>query len=322
MKKNWKQLFIISVIILFLVGCSAENTDPSSNEELESGKIQVVTSIFPMYEIVKEVAGDRADVSLMVGANEDAHHYEPSAQIITQVNEADVFIYSSDIMEFWVESLLAVVENDNLQVIEFGQDVHFEIEDEHDYHDYDEEDHSNEGHDHGGLDPHIWLDLVAVNEQLPVVVDALSEMDPEGASEYASNAEQFSLDLLTLNEEYIAAFSEAENRTFVVQHQAFGHLAHAYDLEQVAIGGLTTEVEVSPRSMAEIVDFVMGQNVPVIYYQSNQNSGVAETIAQETNTEVAILYDLENFPAGLEAEGNLYLVAMKHNLNQLKKSIH
>ena len=113
MKKKIRLASVLFMATLFLLACTSPETAEEQNEN-----IHIVTSMFPVYEITKEIAGDQADISVMVGANEDAHHYEPSAKAVASVNEADVFIYSSDEMEFWVESLLAVVENDDLTVVE------------------------------------------------------------------------------------------------------------------------------------------------------------------------------------------------------------
>lgn len=310
MKNVLVKLSAVITILLLVTACG--NNEQEANES--ESQLQIVTSIFPMYEIIREITGDRATVSLMVGLNEDAHHYEPSAQAVASVNDADLFLYSSDEMEFWVPSLLDVVESEKLEVIEFGEEIDFAIGE--DAHAHADDDHN---HDHGGMDPHFWLNPNAIVSQLGRVVTALTTIDADGAEVYQENAEAFKVELLILHEAYTEAFEQAEHRVFVVQHQAFGHLAHAYHLEQVAVGGLTTEVEPDPKQLAEIVDFVKGQKVPVVYYQSGENSAIAETIAAETNTETAVLYDLESTPLG---EPDItYIEAMYENLEQLKKSI-
>ena len=317
MKKIMTYLFVAFSALSILSACSSDDNPPTKSEA--EGDIQVVTSIFPAYEITRAIAGEEANVSLMVGANEDAHHYEPSAQAVASVNEADVFIYSSDEMEFWVESLLAVVENDDLQVVELAEGLDLSVEDPpaEDTHD----DHGHEGHDHGDVDPHFWLDPVAVNNQLSVIVEAFAVVNPGNQTIYEENAEDFSNKLNDLHQAYEEALGGASRREFVVQHQAFGHLANRYDLDQIAVGGLTTEVEPAPRELAGIVDFVREQDVPVIYYQSGGNSAIAETIAQETATGIAVLHDLESEPVSVSEEENGYLEAMAQNLEQLKKSI-
>lgn len=328
MKKMIRLFTVLFVAAGILIGCTNNN---DAEVEEQNDTIHIVTSMFPMYEITKEIAGDRAEVSVMVGANEDAHHYEPSARAVASVNEADVFVYSSDEMEFWVESLLSVVENDDLIVVELGDGIDFEIhseldhedEDHHeDEHNHDDVEHHDHAHDHGNLDPHFWLNPVSVENQLPLIVDALRQVDEEGKDIYEKQAARFSEELLTLDQMYQAAFQSAENRSFVVQHQAFGHLAHQYDLEQVAIGGLTTEVEPNPKQLAQIVTFINEQQIPVIYYQSGSSSSIAETISNETNTGVGVLYDLESLPADFQDAQRPYIEAMKENLEQLKKSIN
>lgn len=319
MKRFWKLFLSVSVILLFVTACSEEATP---NTHSDSDQLHVVTSIFPMYEIVKEVAGDRADVSLMVGANEDAHHYEPSAQAVASVNEADIFVYSSENMEFWVSSLLDVVENDTLEIVEFSKGLDLELEEsDHSEALEDLEDVEEHGHKHDDVDPHFWLNPLNIKDQLPLIVNALTVADPEGEKDYTENAEKFSQSLTDLDRAYTEAFLDAKQRTFVVQHQAFGHLADHYDLDQVAVGGLSTEIETSPQALSKIIDFVNEQNVPVIYYQSGDQSATAEAIAKETGTDIAVLYDLESKPADLESEENLYLEAMAKNLEELKKAI-
>ena len=153
MKKFWKLFLPISAFLLLVAACSEETANTHSDSE----RLNVVTSIFPMYEITKEVAGDRADVSLMVGANEDAHHYEPSAQAVASVNEADVFIYASENMESWVDSLLDVVENEDLESIEFSKGLDLELEESnHSEALEDLEDGEEHGHEHDDVDPHFW----------------------------------------------------------------------------------------------------------------------------------------------------------------------
>lgn len=316
-----KVVSILFITTILLIGC-ADTTEQDSVESEDT--VQIVTSMFPMYEITKEIAGNRAEISVMVGANEDAHHYEPSARAVAAVNEADIFVYSSDEMEFWVESLLSVVENEDLIVVELGEGIDFEMhsDDDHDHDDdHDDHGHGHDGHDHGNLDPHFWLNPVSVESQLTLIVDALLAVDSEGKDLYEAEAKRFSDELLALDQAYQEAFESATNRSFVVQHQAFGHLSHQYELNQVAIGGLTTEVEPSPNQLAKIVELINEQQLPIIYYQSGESSTIAETIANETSTEIGVLYDLESMPAAFENADQPYLDAMKENLNQLKLSI-
>lgn len=336
-KKTIVKTFLLTLSLFVLAACGSNsgNSGDSSGSGSDDEKITVMTSFYPMYEFTKEVAGDRANVDVMLSSGEDAHSYEPSAQDVAKVTEADAFVYSSDEMEYWVESLLQTVENEDLILARASDGLSEEAtpssssEEDHAGHSHEagsheghsQEEHSHGDHSHEGGDPHNWLDPLAVVEQVDVIRDSLIEADPEGETTYTQNAEDFKAELQQLHEDYEAELSGAENRTFFTQHQAFGHLANRYDLEQVSIGGLSTEVESSPSRIAEITQEVVDQQVPVIYYQSGGDSSLAETVAEEAEIEAAPLYDLESQTEEMEEQGLNYIGAMRQNLENLKMSI-
>lgn len=321
-KKKLKWLMILLILPFFILACG--KIEEADNLPVENQKIQIVSSIFPVYEIVREIAGDQADVHLMVGSGEDAHHYEPSAKAISLVNQADAFIYSCDEMEFWASDMLNVVENNNLSVFQLGQGLDLAIEEDHEE---EEENHAHEeeddhGHDHGGIDPHYWLNPLAIHKQIPELINLLSEIDPGGEEIYSANGEKLMETLTKLDKDFQSAFAGANNRSFIVQHKAFGHLANRYNLEQLSVGGLSTEVEPNPKDLIKIIEFVNDNQTEVIFYQSGNTSAVAETIARETGAEISILYDLENKPEGIKEADNYYIAAMYHNLKELEKVIN
>ncbi|WP_423188535.1 metal ABC transporter solute-binding protein, Zn/Mn family [Alkalibacterium sp. f15] len=296
-----------------------ETVDMISNEE---EKLSVVTTFYPVYEFTERVAGDRADVEMMISGGTDVHHYEPSARDIALINDADMFVFSSHEMETWVESMLASLDNEDIIIVEQAEaiDLMEPLADDH----VDEEDdhgHEEDETDVHNLDPHVWLDPVLVQDQVETMKEAFIAVDPEGTDDYTQRAEEFQSELQELHEMYEAAFSEATQRRFVTQHEAFGYLARRYDLTQMAVGGISTEVEVSPSRIAEINHLVEDYDIPVIYYQEGANSSIAETVANETGTEVAELYSLEYLPGAIQDEGQGYIEAMTRNLEALQQSI-
>lgn len=318
-KRKLPLIITLLFLLLFISACGkSEEAIPGITD---SSKPQIVTSIFPVYEIVREIAGDQADVQLMVGAGEDAHHYEPSAKSIMLVNEADAFIYSSDEMEFWASDMLTVVENESLHTVQLAEGLDLEIESSEE-HEEPETEGDHEEHNHGNIDPHIWLDPVAMSEQLPMLIDTLTEIDPAGAEAYQANGAKLTAALEKLDAAFRASFQGASKRSFVVQHKAFGHLAKRYNLTQMSVGGLSTEVEPNPKDLIEIIKFVEENDTEVIFYQGGDTSAVAETISAETNADFSVLYDLENKPEGIEESGNVYLKTMYHNLEELKRVIY
>lgn len=319
MRKKIKKWLIPLFFLSLLLSACARTEDPDI-DAANTNKAQIVTSIFPVYEIIRELAGNQADVHLMVGSGEDPHHYEPSAKAINLVNQADAFIYIDDEMEFWASDMLKVIENEDLAILPLSDGLDLNIEESHEE---DEETNEDEhGHSHGDIDPHYWLDPLAVSKQIPEIVKILSEIDTEGKAIYEKNGQEFIYRLEKLDEDYKESFAEADKRTFVVQHKAFGHLAKRYDLEQLSAGGLSTEVEPNPKDLIETIKFVRENDTEVIFYQSGNTSAIAETIAKEANAEISILYDIGNKPQGIEESDNYYIDAMYHNLEELKKVIY
>lgn len=298
---------------------SEETADSLSAEETlsqDEDKLSVVTTFYPVYAFTQEVAGDRADVEMMISGGTDVHHYEPSARDVAMINEADMFVYSSPEMETWVESMLASLDNEDILIVEQAEAVELleALEDDP------EEDEDEATHDHA-LDPHIWLDPVLVQDQVETMKEAFVELDPENAEEYTQRSEDYQTELQDLHEAFVTAFSEAANRRFVTQHEAFGYLARRYDLIQMSVGGLSSEVEVSPSRIAEINHLVEEHEIPVIYFQEGASSAIAETVANETGTEIAELYSLEFLPETIQNEGQGYIEAMRANLEALQGSI-
>lgn len=321
MKKlhKWLSLGAVSSVVFFLAACTSPATEESAGTT-EEDKLQVVTTFYPMYDFTKQVAQENADVSVLVPSGTDTHGFEPSAKDVAQIQEADVFVYNSAEMETWVPSILESIDTTDLIIVNASEGIellegsHSEEEEEHDH------DHEEEGHSHE-VDPHIWLDPVLAQEEVTNIKEGLAEADPENEATYMENTTAFQTELQQLDEEYAAAFENAENRTFVTQHAAFAYLAERYDLHQVAISGLSTDAEPSPSELTEMTNFINAQNVEYIYFGKTTSSAISETLANETDTQLAVLDPIEGITEADQEAGIDYLQAMRNNLDALKLSI-
>lgn len=330
-KKTYLTAVLIGLVLtVILIGCGNEGSDTeetaldeSVSEETET--LKIVSTFYPMYDFAQNVAQEEAEVSLMVPAGTDTHAYEPSAQDMAQIQEADVFIYSSEEMETWVPAALEAVDSEDLLVINASEGISFIENSEEDDHDHDhDEDHDEEEeeeeHSHA-VDPHVWLDPVLAQEQVINIRDGLIEADPENQEIYENNAAAYNEALQELDQDYEAALSDAENRTFVTQHAAFAYLADRYNLEQVSIAGLSTEEEPSPAVLAELNEYVTEHDIHYIYYGTTASSAIAETLANEADVELAVLNPIEGFTAEEQEAGLNYIEAMRSNLEALQLSI-
>lgn len=317
MKKlhKWLSLSAVSSLVFFLAACTSPA--PEESGTTEGDKLQVVTTFYPMYDFAKQVAQDNADVSVLVPSGTDTHGFEPSAKDVAKIQEADVFVYNSAEMETWVPSILESIDTNQLVIVDASEGIEL-LEGSHS--DEEEHDHEEEGHSHE-VDPHIWLDPVLAQEEVETIKEGLVEADPENEAVYTENAEAFQTELQQLDEEYAAAFQNAENRTFVTQHAAFAYLADRYDLHQVAISGLSTDAEPSPSELTEMTNFINEQNVEYIYFGKTTSSAISETLANETGTQLAVLDPIEGITQADQEAGIDYLQSMRNNLDALKLSI-
>ena len=319
-KKSMKWALSLVGATALLAGCGAAG---STTENTESDKLQVVTTFYPMYDFTKQVAQDDAEVSMLLEAGMEVHSFEPSSQMIAEIQDADVFIYNSPEMETWVPDVLASIDTSDMVVICASDAITLlEYEGEAHAHDHEsEEEGANAGHSHT-VDPHVWLDPVLAQTEVSTIADGLAEADPDNAEDYLENAGIYNGKLNELDEAYRAAFEGTENRTFVTQHAAFAYLAARYDLNQISVTGLNAEVEPSAAALATLSDYVKANNISHIYFENNASSQTAETLAEEVGVELAVLSPLEGITEEDQKKGSDYISVMLENLEALKKSIN
>jgi zinc transport system substrate-binding protein len=320
-----KDILKIASLLLLLVGISACGKQEA---EKEDGKLEIVTSFHPMYDFTKNVAKDKANVSMLIDGGVESHDYEPSAKDMAKIQNADVFVYNSNEMETWVETVLENIDTSKVKVIEASKGIELlKGSESHDGEDHDEhadeEEHEGHDHDHGhshAFDPHVWLDPLLVKKEVRTISDALIEIDSKNKDYYEKNTTEYLSKLDKLNDDYVAAFEGAKSRKFVTQHTAFSYLANQYGLEQVAISGLSPDQEPTPKELKGIQDLVKKENINVIYTESSASEKIAKTIADATGADLAVLNPMESVSKKDRENGADYLSIMAENLEALKLS--
>jgi zinc transport system substrate-binding protein len=177
-----KYIIILFVgLMLILNGCTP--TQP------ENEKITVITSLFPQYDFVRQIAKDKVNVSLLLPAGVEPHSFEPTPQTIVSIGNADIFIYTNAMMEPWIEKVIDNVINDDLLIVESSLGIEY-IEHAHEEEEHEDEEHDDEheDEDHGELDPHVWLDPLNAKVMAQNILTALIEVDPQNSEFYQTNA--------------------------------------------------------------------------------------------------------------------------------------
>lgn len=282
-------------------------------------KKTVMTTFYPVYYLAQRIGGDAVEVTMLLEGNQSAHDYEVSAKDAARSQAADLFIYQDDEMEYFVSSLLTLIDTQSVQVLESTASIELLAGDQHDDHE-DHEEHDDHDHEHSHeYDPHTWLDPMIYAKQAENVKQALIELDPENQAVFEENAQQLVDELAQLNEEFETQLSALDNRRIVVQHAAFGYLAHAYDLQQVAIAGISTTQEPSAQELASMQDFIAKEAVKVVFVEPSLDSAIAKAVTSGNDVELRPLRTLEFVSTDEQAQGIDYFSIMRDNLVELTR---
>ena len=310
--------------------------------------LKVVASISILADMAKNIAGDRADITALVGPDSDPHVFSPTPEVAARVAEADVVIVNGLALEGWMDRLLEssgfdgtlVVASSNIKprVLEDDDDDdeaehhHGEAGEEHaheaEHHDGEaEEDHAAEHgehhHHHGGLDPHAWQSLANGHLYVDAIADGLIAADPVDADYYRANRDAYDAQIDALDAEVKAKFADmpAASRTIITNHDAFGYFGDAYGLTFVAPVGFSTEAEPSAKDVAALIRQIRTGGISAVFFESGADRRLVERIAAETSATVGgTLY--AGSLSGPSGPAPTYLDMMRYNARTIAAAIH
>lgn len=311
-------VIIAASFILLLAGCGKQ----VDKEQSGSTKTKVIATIYPVYEFAKQVAGDKAEVTMLVPPGAEPHDWEPSPKDLARIKSAKLFLYHGAGMEP-VEKLLTKEVLGEAKAVEVSRGIELlqasEKEEEHG-HQEEKEPESHE-HEHGHVDSHVWLDPVYARQEVENIALALMEADPVNKEYYRQRADTYKQQLADLDQAYQAAFANTARRDIVTSHAAFGYLSKRYHLQQIPIMGLSPDSEPTPDKMAQVVEFCREHQVKFIFFETLVSPKLAQTIAKETGAGLLVLNPVESLGEQEMQDGKNYLTIMRENLDNLEKAL-
>ena len=340
-----KNLFTVLALVVTLTACGA-NTDTKTNENVddskkieskveegnekdqENEKSVIYTSFFPIYNLAKQIAGDKFEVRSFTNLKTESHGFEPSAKEIAELSNAKLMFTNGAGMEEWEEK---VKESTDVEFVNTTESIDLIKATEEDHEDHDhahEEDHEDANHDHedhdhhhGEYDPHTWLDPANGKAQAKVIADKLSEIDPANKDYYMANYEKIATELDEITNEYKDKFANVENNKFIVPHQAFGYVAREFNLEQIPLNSLTSTGEAGSKVLKEVSDMAKDEKIKTVFYEMGGSDKAAKTLADEIGAEAKPISTLE-FATDEELDSNkTYQEMIKENLEAIYQSL-
>ena len=247
-----------------------------------AGQIAAFVSIVPQKFFVEQIGKDLVEVEVMVEPGANPHIYEPKPAQMAAISKARIyFAIGVTFEEIWLKKLASV--NPKMKIVHTEHGIQKMPMVAH-HHDDGEED-EREHHDHGILDPHIWLSPPLVMVQARNILTALQEVDPAHYSDYEANYKAFVAMLVDLDGELRNIFAGKQGLQFMVFHPAWGYFAHAYGLKQVPIE--MEGKEPKPSQLKELIEHASEHKIKVVFVQPQFSSRSAKQVAKEIGGQVA-----------------------------------
>ncbi len=328
--KRIASLLLTLALTLSLAACAAPR------EKADDGKLQIVATLFPYYDFARAIAGDRADVTLLLSPGREAHSFEPTPLDAVTISESDVFLYNGGEGEYWVDEMLSAA-GEHIAVVarmmdyvdaldeEFSEGMQGADSHDHDDHSHDDHDHEDE-HDSDEVeyDEHIWTSPKNAVVLCRAVCDAICGADPANEDFYRANCDAYCAQLEALDARF-ASLCEIAPRKLLVFADRFPMLyfCREYGLDyRAAFHGCSGDTEPSLATIKYLIDKVADEHIPVVYTVDLSTKKVAAVVSECTGAAVDTLYSMQTVSrADLDA-GETYLTLMERNYEALRKGLN
>ena len=329
MTKN-KKIIIIALIIILIIGIlMVIFVKPKANNKTD--KLSIVTTTFSTYDFTRQIVGDKAEVTLLLGPGVDSHSYEPSAGDLIKIKNADIFIYIGGEMEQWVDKVFEtdIINKDKTKMIQVTECIETieeqEVdgsEEEHHHEDEHGENHEDK-HEHGAFDEHIWTSPSNSIKMVKYLSEQFSNLDNENKDIYIKNAENYIAqidDLRTRIQEIVN--NKKRDRLVFGDKMPMQYFLNEFGLTaSAAFNGCSTEAEPSIKTITYLINKVKEENIPVVLYIELSTGKTAKSIANETGAKTMQIQTLHNISKDDFKNGETYVSLMERNLKVLKEAL-
>ena len=284
----------------------------SCNNIIDNGKLNIVTTIFPIYDIVRSISDDTVNIDLMISPGQDIHSYDPSTDDIINVKKSDLFIYIGDNMETWVDDLTK--NESDMFVLEIAHDERIKLSslEHHEHHD----------HDHN-VDMHIWTNPYYVLIMVELITNALIEVNPSYKELYEKNALEYTEEVNKIIQDInLIVNNKKRNTLYFGAPFAFYYFTTAFGLEHKTVYD-TCSIEVEPTidKILTINKEIIDNDIPVVYTKELLNDNIARKLIEGSNAKLIVLHSGHNVSSSEFEKGITFLEIWHNNIEALKEGL-
>ncbi len=306
---------ILSAVFVLTLFCGCTTVGNKDDE----GKLNVVTTIFPPYDFVRQIAGDNVNVSMLLKPGTESHNYDPTPKDIIKIQDADLFIYVGGESDEWVRDILESDDKQPRKIIALTDCV-----------DTVQEDittgmtvESESDGDKIEYDEHVWTSPVNAITISKKITQALQELDTKNKKVYEKNMLEFARDLSALDNDFRETVENAENKVLIFADRfPMRYFADEYGLAYfAAFPGCSSEMEPSAATVSFLIDKVKSKKIPVVFTIEFSNGKVADTICEATGAKKLEFHSCHNVSQKMLDDGATYISIMRTNLKNLKEAL-
>lgn len=303
----------LPLLLLCALPLAACDRQPPPGPETQPQRLQVVTTLFPLYDFARAVGGDQAEVVLLLPPGVEPHGFEPKPDDVLKIHRADLFVYTHPAMEPWAANVVAGVDPKRVAVIDASAGTRLLPAE------------TGDDHDHGhaeGIDPHLWLDFDNARIMVGNIAAAMAARDPARGDRYLANAAAYQSQLAALDDRFRAGLADCRGKVLLQGgHFTFGYLARRYGLDYHAAAAVNPAAEPTPARLAELVRQLRASGLHTVFSEELVSPRVAETIARETGAAILPLSGGHNISRDQLMQGTTFIAIMERNLENLEKGL-
>lgn len=303
-----KSYLLIGVALFVLVGVGIFFVTKQTSQSLpfdtqargaHTQKLRVATTIYPLYDLVRQVAGSRADVTLIIPPGASEHHFEVTPRLIAELQGTQIIFAIGHGLDAWALQVASAIPNSIIDVVDRGIAIRESTE-----------------KDEGPTDPHYWLAIGNARTITNTIAENLSARDPGNAEFYRSNAETVKKNLTEEEKNLRVHLEPYRGSAILVFHDAWFYFAEDFGLEIAGAFEPFVAEEPTPRHLAELATMIREKKITTLFIEPQLSSTAIESFAEDNGLGIATLDPLGGVPGRLT-----YAELMRYNAEQVLSAL-